>query len=163
VPKRPSDAWRVIDPALPAEAAVKSARDVAAGPPPMVRLGELTPGGLAPAIMAIVERGVRRHPARSRSLRCEVELCLEESYPPVRIVFGEDGVLVEDGSAIDPDLRVRGRLGDLISLMAAPALRGVPVPIGARGRAALGTLVSRRVRIQGRTGLMRELLAVLRV
>ncbi len=49
--------------------------------------------------MAIVERGVQRRPDQARALRLEVELQMEESYPPVRIVFGEDGVLVEDGPA----------------------------------------------------------------
>ncbi len=68
---------------------------------PEVRLGALAEGGLAPAIMAIVERGVARRPEQARALRIEVELRMDESYPPVRIVFGEDLVLVEDGPAVD--------------------------------------------------------------
>jgi hypothetical protein len=128
-----------------------------------VRLGKLEPGGLAPAIMAIVDRGVRRRPALARALNAEIELALEEGYPPVRIVFGDRLVLVEDGPAHAPDLRVEGSIADLIALMVAPLLRGVPSPINARGRAALGIVAGRRVRIAGRIGLMRRVLGVIKV
>ncbi len=131
--------------------------------PPHVRLGAYKDGGIAPAIMAIVERGVRRRPALANGLRMEVELNLEEAYPPVRIVFGDRLVLVEDGSATAPDLRVKGSLPDLISLMVTPLWGGVPNPINSRGRAALGMVALGRVRIEGRIGLMRRLLGVLRV
>jgi hypothetical protein len=139
------------------------ARRQAQVPAPAVRLGALVPGGLAPAIMAIVERGVRRRPALAGALRAEVELAIEEGYPPVRIVFGERVVLVEDGPGVAPDLRVEGSLPDLISLMVAPLFGGVPSPINARGRAALGMVAQGRVRIEGRLGLVRRLLAVIRI
>lgn len=131
--------------------------------PPHVRLGTTDAGGLAPAILAIVERGVRMRPGPARALRAEVELTMEEGYPPVRIVFEEHAVLVEDGPASRPDLRIHGPLPDLIALMTSPAIGGVPVPVNARGRAALGTLVGGRVRVQGPFGLVRRLLTVLRI
>jgi hypothetical protein len=131
--------------------------------PPDVRLGQLVTGGLAPAILGIVERGVRRRPVPARALRAEVELTIEDGYPPVRIVFGEVEVLVEDGPCTAPDLRIRGALPDLISLIVAPLVGGWPNPIDARGRAALHMLASRRVRVEGRLSLMRRLLAVIRV
>src|SRR4051794_20266619 len=109
---------RHYDPAMPSEA------DTAFGPPdsgvlstPQVRLGEVRKGGVAPAIMAIVERGVRRRPALASAIRAEIEINLEEGYPPIRIVFGEHVALVEDGAAVAPGLRVDGSLPDLISLM----------------------------------------------
>jgi hypothetical protein len=113
--------------------------------------------------MAIVERGVRRRPALAGAMRAEVELNFEEDYPPVRVVFGERLVLVEDGHAKVPDLRVEGSLPDLISLMVAPLLGGVPSPINARGRAALGMVALGRVRVEGRLGLLRRLLAIIRI
>ena len=131
--------------------------------PPHVRLGAFQEGGIAPAIMAIVERGVRRRPALAHGLRAEVELNLEEGYPPVRIVFGDRLVLVEDASAVAPDLRIEGSLPDLISLMVTPLWGGLPNPINSRGRAALGMVALGRVRIEGRLGLMRRVLAVVRV
>ena len=81
----------------------------------------------------------------------------------MRIAFAQRGVLIEDGPGVDPDLRVVGALGDLISLMVAPLVCGVPVPINARGRAALGMVVLKRVRFEGRVGLLLRLLALIRV
>ena len=131
--------------------------------PPEVRLGRLIPGGLAPAMLAIVERGVRRRPRLAVGLEVEVELDVEGGFPPVRIVFSGGEVLVEDGPAQAPALRVRGALGDLIGLLVAPSLGGVPLPFGARGRAAISLVASRRVRVQGRIGLLRRLLALIRI
>ncbi len=131
--------------------------------PPHVRLGQLSEGGLAPAIMAIVERGVRHRPALAQALSAEVELTFEDEYPPVRIVFGERIVLVEDGHAVAPDLRVIGSLADQISLLVAPLVGGVPSPINARGRAALAMVAGGRVRIEGRLGLMRRFLRIIRI
>ena len=130
---------------------------------PEVRLGTLAEGGLAPAIMAIVERGVNRRPDQARALGIEVELRMEESYPPVRIVFEGDAVLVEDGTAQDPALRISGALADLVALLVTPLVGGVPSPMNARGRAALGMLATGRVRIQGGLGLMRSFLGVIRL
>ena len=126
-------------------------------------LGSLSQGGLAPAILAIVERGVSRRPALASGVRAEVQLDFDEGYPPVRVVFASQHVLVEDGVATAPDLRVSGALPDLVSLMMTPHLGGLPNPIAARGRAALGMIVLRRVRIQGRLGLLRRLLRVIAV
>lgn len=120
-------------------------------------------GGLAPAILAIVERGVRRRPALASSINVEVELAVDGAYPPVRIVFGEDMVLVEDGPAAAPALEVGGELADLISLLVAPAIGGVPLPITPRGRTALGMMASRRIRVRGRLGLLRRLLTIIRI
>jgi hypothetical protein len=130
---------------------------------PEVRLGMLAEGGLAPAIMAIVERGVNRRPAQARALGIEVELQMEEGYPPVRIVFDDDVVLVEDGAAHAPALRISGTLADLVALLVAPLMGGVPSPIDPRGRAAIGMFASRRVRIHGGLRLMRTFLSVVRV
>jgi hypothetical protein len=131
--------------------------------PPQVRLGKLIEGGLAPAIMAIVERGVRRRPALAKGVRAEIQLDFEEGYPPVRVVFGDRLVLVEDGPGVAPDLRVEGTLPDLITLMVTPLLGGLPNPINARGRAALGMVAVGRVRVEGRLGLMRRLISVIRI
>ena len=130
---------------------------------PEVRLGSLREGGLAPAIMVIVERGVQLRPAEARALRLEVELRMEETYPPIRIVFGDDGVLVEDGPAAAPGLRITGTLPDLAALMVAPTLGGVPNPVDARGRAAIGLFASGRVRIQGRVGVLRSFVSLIRL
>ena len=120
-------------------------------------------GGVAPAIMAIVERGAHRRPALAGRLRAEIELNLADAYPPVRIQFAEHRILVEDGSVSAPDLRVTGALSDLVGLLVAPLLGGLPNPVNRQGRAALGMVAGRRVRIEGRLALMRQLLGVMRI
>lgn len=130
---------------------------------PEVKLGDLANGGLAPAVMAIVDRGVRQRPDLARSMKAEVELAFGEPHPPVRILFDDHAVLVEDGPASAPDLRIDGSLGDQIALMVAPILGGLPSPISSRGRAALGTVLSGRVRISGSFGLLRRFLGVIHV
>jgi hypothetical protein len=52
---------------------------------PTVQLGDLSDGGLAPAIFAIVDRGVRSRPEVANDLRAEVELDLGDPYPAVRV------------------------------------------------------------------------------
>jgi hypothetical protein len=130
---------------------------------PEVRLGALVEGGLAPALFAVIERGVRRRPELARGLRAEVELSTGGTYPPVRVLFRESSVLVEDGAALAPDLRIIGPLEDLVSLMVAPLVRGVPSPIRPRGRAALGLLAQRRVRFHGPLALTRRFLRLIRI
>jgi hypothetical protein len=130
---------------------------------PDVKLGRIKRGGLAPAIMAIVERGVRSNAELAQGIEAEIQFEFEEGYPPVRVVFDPHDVLVEDGQAVAPDLRVVGALPDLIGLMVTPLLGGLPNPINARGRAALGMVVLRRVRFEGRLALMRQLIRVIRV
>ena len=139
---------------------------MSAGPvrtvPPRVILGHLEDGGIAPAVAAIVDRGVQRRPSQAAGLRCQVELQIIGPYPPVRITFGDVDVLVEDGSAEQPDVRVSGGLADLISLMETPLLGGLPSFMNARGRAAIGRVALGKVRIEGRIGLMRRLLSIVR-
>jgi hypothetical protein len=128
-----------------------------------VRLGALVDGGLAPAILAVVERGIHHRPGLARSLEAEVELDMDEAQTPVRIVFGRDHVLIEDGPAAAPDLRIAGTMADLTSLMVAPVVGGLPHPMRARGRAALGILAFGRVRVNGRLSLMRRFLNLIRI
>jgi hypothetical protein len=134
-----------------------------ASPAPRIELGALVEGGLAPAILAVVERGITHRPALAATLDAEVELSTGGDYPPVRIRFGPDRVLIEDGPAADPDLRITGSLPDLVSLMVAPLVGGVPSPMQPRGRAALGMVARRRVRVEGRIGLMRRFLGLIKV
>jgi hypothetical protein len=47
--------------------------------------------------------------------------------------------------------------------MVTPLLGGLPNPIDARGRAALGLVAGGRVRVEGRLALMRRLIRLMRV
>ena len=66
-----------------------------------------------------------------------------------------------DAPEVRPDLVVSGSLPDVVHLTSAPMVGGVPNPLGTRGRAALGRLASRRVRLQGSSTLGRRLLRLL--
>ena len=131
--------------------------------PPTVELGTLLEGGLAPAIFAIVDRGVTGRPHLAAGLQAEVELNLGVPYPNVRVLFGDPIVLVEDGPAAAPDLRISGELPDLVSLMVAPLIGGVPNPIDRRGRAALQMVAQGRIRVEGKLALLRRFLGVIGV
>ncbi len=118
---------------------------------------------MAPAILAVVERGVHHRPALAAEFHAEVVLALDEAVAPVRIVFSGTSVLVEDGGSEGADLRIAGTLADVTSLMVTPLVGGVPSPIRARGRAALGMVAGGRVRVTGRVGLMRRFLRLIRI
>ncbi|WP_249009198.1 hypothetical protein [Conexibacter sp. DBS9H8] len=132
-------------------------------PPPVV-LGDLGEGGLAPAIAAIVERGVQRRPDRANRLSLELEIRVLGPHPPTRVCFRAGEVLVEDGAAENPAVVLEGTLADLVAVIASPVtLAGLPSPATPRGRAALTKLATRRVRVEGPLWLRRELLALLRI
>jgi hypothetical protein len=126
-------------------------------------------------MLGLVDRGVRLRPGPARELKAEVELSTQEGYPPVRIGFRQHEVVVEDcasqeagdlvegSSAGKPDARIHGALADLIALTISPAVGGVPLPVNARGRAAFGMVVSRRVRVEGSVAVVRRVLALIRV
>ena len=131
--------------------------------PPPVRLGAIVPGGLAPAMFAIVERGARLRPDLARELTALVEMAAD-GHPPVRIRFaGAAGITVEDGAAPAADIRVQGPLGEIISLLTTPLLGGIPSPLNRRGRAALGLIRGGQIRVEGGLGLTRRFLAVIRI
>jgi hypothetical protein len=131
---------------------------------PTVRIGTLVDGGLAPAVAAIVERGVRRRPELAQGLGIECELKVEGPYPPIRIHFSSEEVLVEDGPALDPVLRMEGQLADLVHLLSAPiGFGGVPSIRDPRGRAAIGRVATGRVRLEGPLRLRHRVLSLLRI
>lgn len=134
-----------------------------ASTPPCVRLGTLLESGLAPAILAIVERGAALRGDLAAELRAEVELAWSEPHPPVRVRFAGEEILVEDGPAEAPDLRVEGALGDIVALLVTPLVGGLPNPFEPRGRAALAALAAGRVRVEGKLTVMRRVLALIRI
>jgi hypothetical protein len=119
---------------------------------------------LAPAFYAIIERGVRRRPSLAADLLLEVEIKVEGPYPPVRVEIGPRTVLVEDGAATDPQVRIEGGLTDLVSLLVAPVgIGGIPSVVRPAGRRAIGKLALGHVRVEGRLGLVRRLLALIHI
>jgi hypothetical protein len=133
--------------------------------PPAVKLGHQAPNGIAAGLLALVERGAGKRPRVARELRGRVEIRFAEDYPPVRLEFGDDEVLVEDGNGRRwaSDLVIEGALPDVLHLATAPLVGGVPKPTDKRGRAALAKVAGRRVRIEGSPMLARRLMKLLEV
>jgi hypothetical protein len=128
---------------------------------PGLRLGSTGEDGIAPTIYALLDRGMRRRPEVACEMRGLVELRWDEDIVPVRIAFEADEVVVEDGSWEMPDLVIAGRLPHIVHLTTTPMLAGVPNPARAHGRAALGRLRRRDVRIKCDRTLGRKLLQLL--
>jgi hypothetical protein len=133
--------------------------------PPRVKLGHQAPNGIAAGLVALVERGAAKRPRIARELRGRVEIRFAEDYAPVRVDFGDDHVLVEDGTGRrwSSDLLIEGSLPDVIQLATAPLVGGLPKPTDRRGRAALATVAARRVRIDGSPRLARRVMKLLEV
>jgi hypothetical protein len=133
--------------------------------PPRVRLGHQASNGVAAGLFALVERGAGKRPRIARELRGRVEIRFAEDYPPVRLEFGADEVLVEDGNGRRwaSDLVIEGALPDVIQLATAPLVGGLPKPTDKRGRAALASVAARRVRIDGSPLLARRVMKLLEV
>jgi hypothetical protein len=132
---------------------------------PKVKLGHVAPNGISASMFGLIERGAARRPKLARSLRGTVEIRFAEDYAPVRVAFEDEGVLVEDGNGrrAAADLLIQGSLPDIVQLAAAPLFAGVPKPTDPRGRAALGRLAGRKVRIEGSPLLARRLLKLLEI
>jgi hypothetical protein len=133
--------------------------------PPRVKLGHQAPNGIAAGLLALVERGAAKRPRIARELRGRVEIRFAEDYAPVRVHFDDDHVLVEDGNGKrwSSDLVIEGSLPDVIQLATAPLVGGLPKPTDRRGRAALGSVAARRVRIDGSPRLARRVMKLLEV
>lgn len=132
-----------------------------------VELGHLEPNGIAPSLFAMVERGVALRAALARSMHGTVEIRFSQRFAAVRIAFTDDGVLVEDvrdrRSADQPDVAISGSLPDVVQLVSVPLIGGVPKPTGARGRAALASVTSGRVKVEGSRQLARRLVQLLQI
>lgn len=134
---------------------------------PAVSLGELGEDSIAASIFALVGRGAELRPELAAEMRGSVLLRFEEGYAPVRIDFRGDQIEVADVDGADADrahdLEVRGRLPDVITLMAAPLAGGLPRPTHPRGRQALARLADGRVDLDGPLNLGRKLVQLLSV
>ena len=137
------------------------------GSAPRVRLGRMVEDGVAPSIFGLIERGIARDPELAARLRGQIVFRFSEGFSPLRVKFGPQVVVVEDGDLRKPDLAISGRLPDIVHFATVPVLggrlSGVPNPTNARARVALGRLANRRVRLEGSRALARQVLRLLAV
>ena len=132
---------------------------------PRVKLGHLADDGIAPSLYGLIERGAMKRPKLARELRGTMEIRFSEPYPPVRVRFGDEEILVEDAhdDGVAPDVVISGSLPEVVHLASAPLMGGLPKPTHARGRSALMKVAGGKVRIVGSRGLARRVLKLLQI
>jgi hypothetical protein len=108
------------------------------------------PSGLASMVAELIEQNLARDPERGRLLHPSV-VVLDAPDADVtvflRIAPGE--VRVGDGAVPDAHLSIRVDSGRLLDLTTAPLRFGLPDLVNAEGRAIVGDLLGRRLRIRG--------------
>jgi hypothetical protein len=133
---------------------------------PAVWLGRTAADSIAVSIFVVVRDGARRHPEAAARMRGSVRIRFLDDYPPVRIDFRGDAIVVADDlhdEAATCDLELSGRLSDIAALIAAPLAAGLPNPATRAGRRAITRLADGRIQIDGPLGLAHELLRLLAV
>ncbi len=108
------------------------------------------PSGLASMVAELIEQNLSRDPGRLALLRPSV-VVLDAPDADVtvflRIAPGE--VRVGDGDVPDAHLSIRADPGRLLDLTTTPLRFGLPDVLSPEGRAIVGDLLGRRVRIRG--------------
>jgi hypothetical protein len=119
------------------------------------------PSGLASMVADLIEQNLARDPTRTGLLRRSVAvLDALDADVTVFLRIERDGVRVGDGDVPDAHLRIRSDSGRLLDLTTAPLRAGLPDPLRPEGRAIVGDLVRRRIRIRG---LLRHPLRLVRL
>lgn len=119
------------------------------------------PSGLASMVADLIEQNLARDPARMALLRKSVAvLDAPDADVTVFLRIERDGVRVGDGDVPDAHLRIRSDSGRLLDLTTAPLRAGLPDPLRPEGRAIVGDLLRRRIRIRG---LLRHPLRLVRL
>lgn len=108
------------------------------------------PSGLASMVADLIEQNLARDPTRRALLRPSVAvLDAPDADVTVYLRIERGGVRVGDGDVPDAHLRIRSDSGRLLDLTTVPLRAGLPDPLRPEGRAIVGDLLRRRVRIRG--------------
>jgi hypothetical protein len=119
------------------------------------------PSGLASMVADLIEQNLARDPTRTALLRRSVAvLDAPDADVTVFLRIERDGVRVGDGEVPDAHLRIRSDSGRLLDLTTVPLRAGLPDPLRPEGRAIVGDLLRRRIRIRG---LLRHPLRLVRL
>jgi hypothetical protein len=116
-----------------------------------VSYAEPDPVGLAELLGRLIEQNLARDPSRRRLLRRRAEFTIVaiDAEVGATLRIGEDRVRVS--MVPDPAAPVRiaaaGHL--LFAMVAAPTRLGLPDVLSADGRAVVGAILTRRIRVRG--------------
>lgn len=126
-----------------------------------VRFPDGEPAGLAALLGGLLEANLRADPARARLLRrARVEISAPDAGASALLVLDPEGPLVAASADGRADVRVVADSARLLQLVGAPLRLGLPDPLHPQGRAVLGALLRREIRIHG---LLRHPLLVIRL
>ncbi len=108
------------------------------------------PSGLASMVAELIEQNLARDPARRGLLRPSV-VVLDASDADVTVFLriAPEEVRVGDGNVPDAHLAISAPSGRLLDLTTAPLRFGLPDVRSREGRAIVGDLLGRRLRIRG--------------
>jgi hypothetical protein len=117
--------------------------------------------GLGGMLGELVEQNLLRDPRRHRLLhRAAVVVRARDAGVSVTLRLKPGDVLVDPGEDPSAAVRITADGRDLLDVAAAPLRIGLPDPLRPAGRAALGMILTGRVRIRG---LVRHLPTVRRL
>ena len=108
------------------------------------------PSGLASMVGELLQQNLARDPARRGLLRPSVAV-LDASDADVTVFLriAPEDVRVGDGNVPDAHLSISAPSGRLLGLTTAPLRFGLPDVLIPEGRAIVGDLLGRRLRIRG--------------
>ena len=108
------------------------------------------PSGLASMVGGLIDQNLERDPARLRLLRSSsATITVPDAGVAITVRTGPGEVEVRDGADPDAQVAITADSDRLLALTSAPLRFGRPDLLDTRGRAVLGDLLSRRVRIRG--------------
>ena len=108
------------------------------------------PSGLASLVADLIEQNLERAPERHGLLRPSVVvLDAVDAEVTVFLRIEPHDVRVGDGDVPDAHLRIRGDAERLLGLTAVPLRFGYPDVFRPEGRAVVGHLLRRRIRVGG--------------
>ena len=108
------------------------------------------PSGLASLVAELIGQNLERAPERRELLRPSVVvLDAQDAEVTVFLRIGSGEVRVGDGDVPDAHVRVRGDAERLLDLTTVPLRFGFPDVFRPEGRAVIGHLLRRRIRVGG--------------
>jgi hypothetical protein len=111
------------------------------------------PNGLAAMLGGIMEGNLREHPDREGLVTEGKPATFSISAPDVDVAvsirFSAAGVQVRNGIVGKPDVRIESDSETLIGLSTAPLRFGLPDATKKEGRAVIGKMLSRALRVRG--------------
>lgn len=130
--------------------------------PPSIQLDAAAQeAGLGPILADLIRQNLEQHPERRTAfdrLRGTVAIDSTDADVAVTLDFLGGGLMVRGGGQGSRDLTISADSLTLLELTNANLRLGLPDPAHSSGRAVLGKLFSRRLKITGRGLVLRPLL-----